>query len=183
MGGFVQQDESVDAAAVRVLQQLTGLENIYMEQLGCYGEVDRDPAGRVVSIPYFALIKIDEHEEELLEKFNAKWYALDKVPKLIFDHNRMMNQAIERLQLKASTQPIGFELLPEKFTLTQLQNLYEAIFESSFDKRNFTRKINSLGILQKLDEKEKVSSRKGAFYYLFDRDKYNKLQHEIKKFI
>ncbi len=183
VGGFVQKDEAVQDAAIRVLHQLTGLENIYMEQLAAYGNVDRDIAGRVVSIAYFALIKIDDHAEELLQTFNAKWFALEKVPKLIFDHNQMLQLARERLQLKASYQPIGFELLPEKFTLSQLQNLYEAIYQTTFDKRNFTRKINSLGILQKLDEKEKASSRKGAFYYLFDKEEYNKLQGEIKKFI
>jgi 8-oxo-dGTP diphosphatase len=183
MGGFVNNNESVDDAAARVLVQLTGLRDIYMEQIGCFGDIQRDTAARVISIAYFALIKIDEHSEELLAQFNAKWYDLDKVPKLIFDHNKMLKVARERLQFKAASQPIGFELLPKKFTLTQLQNLYEAIFETTFDKRNFTRKIFALGVLQKLDEKEKETSRKGAFYYVFEKAKYKKLQHEIKKFI
>ena len=119
----------------------------------------------------------------MLNQFNAEWFDMDKIPKLIFDHQEMLDLAREQLQLKASTQPIGFELLPKKFTLTQLQNLYQAIFETQFDKRNFTRKINSLGILKRLEEKEKETSRKGAYYYVFEKAKYIQLQHAIKTFI
>ncbi len=183
MGGFVNRDENVDAAATRVLNQLTGLTNIYMEQLFCFGDIDRDPAGRVVSIAYFALINIAEYSEQLQHNHEARWFALDKIPSLIFDHKKMVEKAKDRLQQKVANHPIGFELLPDKFTLPQLQNLYEAIYEEPIDKRNFTRKILSLGILNKLEEKEKASSRKGAFYYIFDRDKYNALEHEGMKFI
>lgn len=183
MGGFVNKDESTDAAAIRVLNQLTGMHDIYMEQLQCFSEVDRDKAGRVISIAYFALINIADYSEQLQSEHEARWFPLNKVPLLIFDHKEMVETAKERLQQKVSNHPIGFELLPGKFTLPQLQNLYEAIYESPLDKRNFTRKILSLGILNKLAEKEKETSRKGAFYYVFDKAKYKKLHTEGVKFI
>lgn len=183
MGGFVNAEESVDHAASRVLHELTGLSDIYMEQLYCFGDVRRDTAGRVVSVAYYALIKIADYSEQLQREHEAKWFPLHAAPPLIFDHKEMVGKAKERLQQKVANHPIGFELLSEKFTLPQLQNLYEAIYEGPIDKRNFTRKILSLGILNKLDEKEKESSRKGAFYYVFDHDKYNRLEHEGMKFI
>jgi len=183
MGGFVNSDESVDEAAKRVLKQLTGLDNIYMEQLHCYSDPGRDPGGRVISVAYFALITIDNNNEQLLKEHQAEWFSFDKFPPLIFDHGEMVINAKERLQQKVANHPIGFALLPQKFTLPQLQSLYEAIYESPVDKRNFTRKILSLDILEKLDEKEKFSSKKGAFLYVFDREKYMKLENEGLKFI
>lgn len=183
MGGFVNKDESTDEAATRVLQQLTGMDNIYMEQLYCFSEVNRDTAGRVISVAYYALINIADYSEQLQREHEARWFPLSTIPELIFDHKDMLAKAKERLQQKVANHPIGFELLPGKFTLPQLQNLYEAIYESPLDKRNFTRKVLSLGILNKLDEKEKESSRKGAFYYVFDKGKYSKLHQEGVKFI
>jgi len=183
MGGFVKHDEGVEEAAQRILNQLTGLSNIYMEQLSCFGEVDRDPGGRVVSIAYFALINITDYGDELMKEHNAKWFDLQKVPNLIFDHKKMVLLAKERLQQKVANHPIGFALLPHKFTLRQLQNLYEAIYETAIDKRNFTRKILDIGILNKLDEKEKESSKKGSFYYVFDEKKYRQLDREGMKLI
>jgi 8-oxo-dGTP diphosphatase len=183
MGGFVGKTENADEAAIRVLYQLTGMNNIYMEQLYCFSDVDRDAAGRVVSIAYFALINIEEYSEQLQLEHEAKWFPLNKIPALIFDHRKMVAKAKERLREKVVNHPIGFELLPPKFTLPQLQNLYEAIYETPLDKRNFTKKMLSLGILNKLNEKEKESSRKGAFYYVFDNVKYNKLQANGVKFI
>jgi len=183
MGGFVDKAESVDDAAKRILDALTGLTGVYMEQLSCFGEVQRDPASRVVSIAYFALIKIDDYTEELMKSHNASWFELTKLPRLIFDHQQMIKLAKERLQQKVSNHPIGFALLPNKFTLQQLQSLYEAVYETSLDKRNFTRKILSLGILNKLKEKEKESSKKGAFYYTFDQDKYKRLEQEGVRFL
>jgi len=132
---------------------------------------------------YFALIRIDDYEADLRETHQARWFELNKAPKLIFDHKQMVNLAKERLRQKVSNHPIGFELLPDKFTLPQLQSLYEAIYETPLDKRNFTRKILSLGTLNKLKEKEKESSRKGAFYYTFDKAKYKKLENEGVRFI
>ncbi len=183
MGGFVKKTESVDAAAARILHELTGLTDIYMEQLFCFGEVERDPGSRVISVAYFTLIKIDDYAEDLMDTHNAKWIELGKMPGLIFDHRDMVKLAKERLQQKVANHPIGFALLPDKFTLPQMQNLYEAIYETPLDKRNFTRKILSLGILNKLKEKEKVSSKKGAFYYTFDKTKYKKLENEGVRFI
>ena len=183
MGGFVGKDENVDQAAARILKQLTGLTNIYMEQLFCFGNINRDAAGRVVSIAYFALINIADYNEQLTSDHEAHWFSLTKIPALIFDHKQMVQKAKETLMEKISNHPIGFELLPAKFTLPQLQNLYEAIYEAPLDKRNFTRKILSINVLKRLKEKEKESSRKGAFYYVFDRATYAKLQHDGIKFI
>jgi ADP-ribose pyrophosphatase YjhB (NUDIX family) len=183
MGGFVGKDENADEAAIRVLYHLTGINNIYMEQLYAFTDVDRDSAGRVVSIAYFALINIADYSEQLQLDHEAKWFPLNKIPPLIFDHKKMVMKAKELLRQKVSSHPIGFELLPQKFTLPQLQNLYEAIYETPLDKRNFTKKMLSLGILNKLNEKEKASSRKGAFYYVFDSVKYEKLQSNGVKFI
>ena len=183
MGGFVNINENIDAAASRVLTQLTGLTNIYMEQLYCFGEANRDSAGRVVSIAYSAFINIADYNEQLSSEHEARWFPINKIPPLIFDHKEMLKKAKGALMEKVANHPIGFELLPTKFTLPQLQNLYEAIYETPLDKRNFTRKILSIKVLKKLKEKEKESSRKGAFYYVFDRVNYNKLQHEGIKFI
>ncbi len=183
MGGFVNQDESTDDAAKRILLQLTGLEKIYMEQLHCFAEVSRDRGGRVVSIAYFALIRSDKYSAVLQSKHKAQWFDLDDVPKLIFDHAKMLEMAKEKLQLKVLNHPIGFALLPNEFTLPQLQALYEAIYERTLDKRNFTKKILALNILNKLDKKDKLSSRKGAYYYEFDKKKYAELDEAGMKFI
>lgn len=183
MGGFMSKDESTDAAAARILKTLTGLSSIYMEQLSCYGEVNRDPGGRVVSIAYFALINIQDYSEELLNLHNAKWYSLKRLPALIFDHKKMVLDALAQLRAKAYTQPLGFELLPKKFTLLQLQNLYEAIYNTTFDKRNFTKKILSLSVLKRLNEKNKETSKKGAYFYVFDKKKYQEFASGKFKFI
>lgn len=178
MGGFIRKNENAEKAAIRVLYQLTGMKNIYMEQVHAFSDVNRDTAGRVISIAYFALINIKDYSEQLQLEHEAKWFPLSKTPPLIFDHKQMVKKAQEMLQEKVAAHPIGFELLPEKFTLPQLQSLYEAIYEMPLDKRNFKRKILSLNILNKLNEKEKESSRKGAFYYVFDEVKYAKLQSD-----
>jgi 8-oxo-dGTP diphosphatase len=183
MGGFIGKDENADEAAIRVLYQLTGMRDIYMEQLYTFSDIDRDAAGRVISIAYFALINIADYSEQLQLEHEAKWFALNKIPSLIFDHKKMVLKAKELLRQKVSNHPIGFELLPSKFTLPQLQNLYEAIYETPLDKRNFAKKMLSLGILNKLNEKEKESSRKGAFYYVFDSKKYGKLQANGVRFV
>lgn len=183
MGGFVDKDENTDEAATRVLSDLTGMKDIYMEQLYSFSDVGRDSAGRVVSIAYFALINIEEYNEQLQREHEAKWFPLSKIPPLIFDHKKMVLKAKEMLRQKVANHPIGFELLPSKFTLPQLQSLYEAIYETPFDKRNFTKKMLSLGILIKLNEKEKESSRKGAFYYVFDTVKYQRLHSNGLKFV
>ena len=172
MGGFVSQGESLDDAAQRIVSQLTGLDNVYMEQLFAFGDIHRDTGGRIVSIAYFSLIKINEHDSELVKQHGASWIPLSELPPLIFDHNEMVAKAMRKLRIRARTQPIGFELLPEKFTIPQLQRLYEAIYQFPFDKRNFRRKMLSMGLLEKQTEKEKETSKKGAYYYRFNKSKY-----------
>ena len=175
MGGFVGEKESLDEAAYRILENLTGLKSIYLEQLYAYGEVNRDPEARVISIAYFALINIDDYDEELGRKYGAEWFAIDEIPPLVFDHKTMVQKAMRRLKRKTIIQPIGFELLPEKFTLTQMQQLYEAIHQQELDKRNFRKKILAMNVLTKLNEKDKQSSRRGAFLYKFNKEKYDYL--------
>jgi ADP-ribose pyrophosphatase YjhB (NUDIX family) len=181
MGGFVRQDEGTDEAANRVLNQLTGMKSIYMEQLCAFGDVDRDLAGRVISIAYFALINITDYNKQLQLEHEANWFPLSASPELIFDHQKLLLKAKERLREKVASNPIGFELLPRKFTLPRLQSLYEAIYETPLDRRNFIKKMRSLGILKKLNEKERNSSKKGAYYYEFNKRNYYNVA--IKKFI
>jgi len=175
MGGFLQPDESIDNAARRILQGCSGLTNLFMEQLYTFGEIDRDPGERVVSVAYFALIRIDDYNIELSQETTAQWWPVSKKPALIFDHDIMVEKAFERLKIRSKNRPIGFELLPRKFTVPQLQSLYEAINRRRLDKRNFRKKILSMNLLKKLDEKEKKTSKKGAFLYRFDRRKYSRL--------
>lgn len=172
MGGFLKEDESLDDAANRVLKQLTGLEGVYMEQLEAFGDPARDPGERTISVAYFALIDIHGYEKQLNENFHAEWFLLDKKPQLIFDHDIMVRMAQKQVRYKAALHPILFELLPPRFTIPQLQNLYEGIYETVFDNRNFNRKLMSTGLLVKLKNKDKTSSRKGAFYYKLDKRKY-----------
>ena len=173
MGGFLNQGESIDQAVGRVLFDLTGLKDVYMEQIGVFGEVNRDPGERVLSTAYYALINIHEYDSRLAEEHNAVWLPLNDLPALIFDHQEMVNSAIRALRRKAGRQPIGFNLLPELFTLSQLQVLYEAIYQTSLDKRNFRKKIFEMDILEKLDKKNKNASKRGAFYYRFNKEKYD----------
>ncbi|MEX0720234.1 MAG: NUDIX domain-containing protein [Balneolaceae bacterium] len=178
MGGFLKQDESLNAAADRILHELTGLENVYLEQLYGFGEVDRDPVARTISIAYYALINIKDHDQELVENYSARWFPIDEIPELIFDHQEMIEAAKSRLRYRASHEPVGFELLPEKFTLPELQTLYESIYETSLDKRNFRRRILSMDVLIKTEEKQKKYSKKGAFLYKFNESKYNEKINE-----
>ncbi len=171
MGGFVRQNESLDDAAIRVLTNLTGLENIFMEQVGMYGEINRDPGERVISCAYYALIDASVQDETLLKKHNAYWVNIKSAEELIFDHEIMVTDTLKILRRKAAIQPIGFNLLPEKFTLTQLQLLYEAIYAQQLDKRNFRKKMVALDFLEKLNEIDKSGSKKGAYYYKFKDDK------------
>jgi ADP-ribose pyrophosphatase YjhB (NUDIX family) len=175
-GGFVDPDESLDMAASRILRKLTGLDSVYMKQSYAYGETDRDPGDRVVSIAYFSLIPIRDIDKELAEQNGVSWRSLSRLPDLIFDHPLMVKRALTELQNQIKIKPVGFELLHEKFTLVQLQDLYEAIYQRKIDKRNFRKKILSMGILEKLDEKERETSKKGAYYYKFNEGTYTKLR-------
>ncbi|WP_183568230.1 NUDIX hydrolase [Mucilaginibacter sp. SP1R1] len=172
MGGFIQPSESPDDAANRVLELRTGLKNVYMEQFQVFGRPDRDPVERTLSIAYFALIDIHQYEKQLSEEYHPEWFLLDEMPELIFDHAEMVRLAKRQLRYKAALHPILFQLLPEKFTIPQLQALYEGVYQTKFDDRNFSRKLLSTGLLVKQPEKDKQSSKKGAFYYKLDQTHY-----------
>lgn len=174
MGGFVQENESVDMAAKRVLAELTGLDNVYMEQVGTYGEPGRDPGERVVSVAYYALINVNEYDRELVQKHNAHWANVNKLPPLIFDHPHMVEQARLLMKQKVSREPIGFNLLPKLFTLTQLQSLYEAITGETIDKRNFRKKVAEMDFIEKTNEIDKSGSKRGAYLYKFNDKAYRK---------
>ena len=172
MGGFIQPTESPDDAANRILELRTGLKNVYMEQFHVFGRPDRDPVERTLSIAYFALIDIHQYEKQLSEEYHPEWFLLNEMPELIFDHAEMVRLALRQLRYKAALHPLLFQLLPEKFTIPQLQALYEGVYQTKFDDRNFSRKLLSTGLLVKLPEKDKLSSKKGAFYYKLDQSHY-----------
>ena len=174
MGGFVQEDESADDAAKRVLYELTGLKDVYMEHIGAFGEIHRDPGERVISLAYYALVNINEYDRELVQQHNAHWVNVEELPDLIFDHNQMVEKARTAMKEKASTAPIGFNLLPELFTLTQLQSLYEAIYGETMDKRNFRKRIADMGFIEKTDKIDKIGSKRGASLYKFNDKAYRK---------
>jgi len=172
MGGFIQPSEAPDDAANRVLETQTGLKTVYMEQFHVFGNPDRDPVERTLSVAYFALIDINRYEQQISDEYHAEWFLLGDMPELIFDHAEMVKLAKKQLMYKAALHPILFQLLPEKFTVPQLQALYEGVYNTTFDDRNFSRKLLSTGLLVKLHEKDKVSSKKGAFYYKLDQSHY-----------
>lgn len=178
IGAFIKNNQSVDDGAKQILFETTGLQNIYLEQLKTYGSVERDSADRVISIAYYSLTSISDFELESVEKYDAHWFDLDEIPTLIFDHNEMVSDAINELKIKAKHQPIGFNLLPKYFTIPELQALYEAIYQRKLDARNFRKKILSLDVLTKTDKKDKSGSKKGAFLYTFNKEKFDVL---IKK--
>ncbi|MBC7000629.1 NUDIX hydrolase [Cytophaga sp. FL35] len=173
IGGFVHNDEDLDDAAHRVLTELTGLDDVYMEQVRAFGKAKRDPYERVISVTYSALVLKKDYNDELVKSYKAEWFPIDNLPELIFDHKEMIDAAMKRLRRRVKSGPVGFNLLPEKFTLPQLQKLYEAILGEEIDKRNFRKKLNSMDFLIKLNEKDKTESKKGAYLYKFDEDKYN----------
>lgn len=183
MGGWLQPKETLQQAADRILFELTGLTDVYLEQLGTFGDPDRDPVERTVAIAYFALINVPDYEARISHNFDAQWFSMKELPEMLFDHTEMMNMAIERLRYKAAFHPIGFELLPEKFTIPQLQNLYEAIYGTGMDKRNFSRKIMSTKLLIKLKEKQKGGSKKGAYLYQIDMNRYKSMMNSFLNFV
>ena len=176
-GGFVRVHETLDAAARRELQEEAGLKNVFLEQLYTFGSVERDPRERVVSVAYYALVKLSEHAAKAAtDAANARWFPVSKVPKLVFDHADILQTAVARLNGKVRYQPIGFELLPPKFTLSQLQHLYEAVLDTDLDKRNFRKKVLSFELLVPLKETQMVGRHRPAQLFRFDAEKYEKLK-------
>lgn len=176
-GGFVRMEESLDAAARRELEEESGIRPSHLEQLYTFGEPGRDPRGRVVTVAYFALVKLTDHRVQAsTDASEAAWFSVWDTPKLAFDHAEVLGTALQRLKGKVRYQPIGFELLPPKFTLTQLQRLYEIILERQLDKRNFRKKILSMDLLEELDEVEQDVSHRAARLYRFDHKKYKQLE-------
>lgn len=177
LGSFVNLSESISNAASRILLELTGLDNIYMEQLHCFGEPGRDPGGSVVSVAYWSLIKINQSDIDFnIDNHKARWVGVDEMPDLILDHGDMVAMAINRLRERARFYPVGFELVPKEFTLLQLLGVYEAIFDRKIDDRNFRKKILKSGLLIALDKKDKSTSRKGSYLYEFNQSTYHELQ-------
>lgn len=172
MGGFLNQNEDLEDGAGRILYNLTGLKNIYVEQITTAGKVDRDPVERTISVVFFALINIYDQDQEAVKAHNAHWWSLKLKPNLIFDHDEMVAKALEYLRYKAALHPLGFELLPERFTIPQLQKLYEAIYDMKLDRRNFSRKILLTGLLIDTGEKDDQSSTKKAGLFRLDQERY-----------
>ena len=172
-GGFVASDESVDDAATRTLYELTGLRNLFMRQVGAFGKVDRDPGERVVSIAYYALINVKDYDDELRLQHGVKWVDINEIPQLYSDHNEMVRKARKLMQQKLAQEPVGFRLLPSLFTLTQLQNLYEAVNGAELDKRNFRKRIKEMDFIEKTNLIDKKSSKRGAALYRFNTKAYN----------
>jgi len=173
-GGFLEENESLEAAAIRELQEETGVEDVFLEQLYTFGEIDRDPRARVVSVSYYSLINLAKHNVSAgSDADDAQWHSIDAIPSLGFDHVKVLEVALSRLQAKVRYEPIIFNLLPEKFTISQLQQLYEVILCESLDRRNFRRKIQSLKILTKLSEKQEAVAHRAADFYSFDQGRYD----------
>ena len=172
MGGFVQENETLDEAAYRVLTERTGIKDLFLEQLEAFGDINRDPGGRVISIAYYALLNKAHYNKNLLEKFNCKWVNVNSLPMLHFDHMKMMKKAKGRLQDKIGYTPIALKLLPEEFTMSQIQKLYEAILDEKLDKRNFRKKVCEMPYFEKTGKIDKSCSKRGAAIYKFDYNMY-----------
>lgn len=173
-GGFIHDDEQLDHAAVRILKEHTGVEDIYLEQARAFGEVERFPLRRVITIAYFALIKIGDYG--IAESENAEWFSMSELPDLPFDHERLVKYCFDKLKKRIRVKPIGFNLLPEKFSLTEFQNLYEVILETELDKRNFRKKLLKMNLLTDLNEKQQNVAHRAAKLYKFDEINYEKLK-------
>ncbi len=175
-GGFVRIDETLEEAARRELREETGLDRVFLEQLYSFGDLDRDPRERVVSVAYYALVKLLDHPVHAdTDAGDAAWFPVSELPALAFDHERIIDTALTRLRGKVRYQPIGFELLPNKFTLSQLQHLYETILEVPLDKRNFRKKVLAMDLLVELDEVQKDVAHRAARLYRFNQKRYEQL--------
>ena len=168
-GGFVRNDESLDEAAHRTLRELTGLRNVFMRQVGAFGNLDRDPGERVVSVAYYALINVKDYSERQRKQHGVEWVNIEDIPQMYSDHNKMVVKARKLMKQKIKTDPVGFELLPDLFTLTQLQRLYEAVNGEDLDKRNFRKRIKEMDFIEKTDLIDKKTSKRGASLYRFNK--------------
>ncbi|MDB5322654.1 MAG: Hydrolase, family [Phycisphaerales bacterium] len=178
-GGFVEEDETLEESAKRELQEETGISRLYLEQLYTFGDPGRDPRGHTVTVAYYALVKLSDHTPKAADDAKAvDWFSVSKPPKLAFDHAKILKMALARLRAKVRYQPIGFELLPAKFTLSQLQRLYEIVLERPLDKRNFRKKILGMGLLIDLEETQKDVAHRAAQLYRFDEERYRGLVAE-----
>ena len=172
-GGFVHEDETLEIAARRELAEETGLKNVYMEQLYSFGDPERDPRGRVITITYLALLSSSGKLKASTDASDAKWFPVHSLPKLAFDHKRIHDYALERLRNKLEYTTAGFKLLPEKFTLPEIHSLYETILGKPLDSRNFARRMMSTEIIKKLDETRSIGAHRSPFLYKFDKKKYD----------
>ena len=178
-GGFIRLDESLEEAALRELQEETGIKEIFLEQLYTFGSIDRDPRERVITVAYYALINLAEQDiQATTDAREAAWFDLENIDQLAFDHKQILETALARLKGKVRYEPIGFELLPTKFTLSQLQQLYETILDEELDKRNFRRKILKMDLLIELDEMQSGVAHRAAKLYQFDESRYRKLKEK-----
>lgn len=175
-GGFIKYDENIDVAAKRILEERTGV-NVFMEQLGAFGEVDRFPDRRVITIAYYALVKANKYKLSIgNDSSDVDWFNVYDLPELPFDHQAIILAALEKLRQKVRTEPIGFNLLPNSFPLSSLQKLYEAILNQTFDKPNFRRKILKMKILLPLEKKQEGVAHRSARLFKFDKTTYNKMR-------
>lgn len=172
-GGFVGPDESIDESAANTLYELTGLNKLYMRQVGAFGAVDRDPGERVISIAYYALINVKDYDEKLRLEHGVEWVDINELPHLYSDHNEMVDKALRMMRQKIKTEPISFRLLPPLFTLTQLQKLYEAVLGEEIDKRNFRKRVKEMDFIEKTELIDKVTSKRGAALYRFNKKAYS----------
>lgn len=178
-GGFVRVNESLEDAALRELKEETGLERVYLEQLYTFGDVERDPRERIVTVSYYALVRLEHYRVEAsTDARSAAWFSLDDLPTVAFDHDRIIEAARVRLKNKVRYEPIGFELLPEKFTLTQIQHLYEAVLETKLDKRNFRKKLLSMNLLEDTQEIEQDVAHRAARLFRFNPERYKALKQK-----
>lgn len=174
-GGFMRIDEDAETGALRELKEETGLETGHIEQFGCFTDVDRDPRERVITIAYMALVKRTEVKGGD-DAASASWYPIADVPALAFDHDRILRVALSRLKEKIHFEPVGFEMMPEVFTMPQLQNLYESILEVTFDRRNFASKMLKLGLLEEVEERKPGTASRIPSRYRFNRDRYAEMK-------
>lgn len=178
-GGFVQIDETLDDAAARELAEETGVSDVYLEQLYTFGAIDRDPRARTITVAYYALLPSLKHDPVAdTDAARAQWFSIDELPELAFDHDEILECALDRLKGKLRYAPIGFELLPERFTLSELQHLYETVLGTKLDKRNFRRKVLKTGLVVETGDVQQNVPHRAAKFYRFDEEQYRKLEQE-----